>query len=116
MFSLFPGGSAGRALLLLRLCNALLCAVALKYLPDVPTWLVVVVLVVATFQIVGLLTPFTAIVCAIAATAAGVRLGGALGSVVALHALSAIALATLGAGAYSVDARLFGRRVISLDR
>ncbi len=33
-----------------------------------------------------------------------------------LQALNAAALAILGAGAYSIDARLFGRRVIDLRR
>jgi hypothetical protein len=40
---------------------------------------------------------------------------GALSAVLALNALHVVGLVLTGAGAYSLDARLFGRRVIRLD-
>jgi hypothetical protein len=112
---MFPAGSAGWALLFLRIGDALLCVVAVNSLPDLPRWLAVVLLLLAALLLVGFLTPIVAAACAITAAAAGVDIGGPVGSVVALHALNGFALAMLGAGAYSVDAWLFGRRIISLD-
>jgi uncharacterized membrane protein YphA (DoxX/SURF4 family) len=43
------------------------------------------------------------------------RLGGTGGMLSIFNGLDAAGLAMLGAGAYSVDASLFGRRVIKLD-
>jgi hypothetical protein len=100
---------------MLRIENALLGVAVARYLAGPPAWLAACLLVVATLLVAGVLTPVAATAFAIGAAAAGVETGGLLGSVVALHALIGIALAMLGAGAYSIDARVFGRRVISLD-
>jgi len=54
-------------------------------------------------------------VSGVAAGVLAVRTGGTPGAFLVLHGIDALALALLGAGAYSVDARLFGRRVIRLD-
>ena len=60
----------------------------------------------------GFLTPVVSVVaCAFEMTAL-LLAGQADGRFIALSSLNAIAIALLGPGAYSVDARLFGRREI----
>ena len=75
-----------------------------------PDWQVVVSWVCSAALLAGFLTPLFACVVAILALTG---LGGSddsLGSVV--RTVIAIALAMLGAGAYSLDARLFGPRTV----
>jgi uncharacterized membrane protein YphA (DoxX/SURF4 family) len=74
-----------------------------------------------TLLLIGFATPFAALVAALGASAAA--LGwlppsslASSGSFIWLLAVSAAALGPLGPGAFSVDARLFGRREISLPR
>jgi hypothetical protein len=111
---MFPGGSAGIALLILRFCadgSLLRCALDHGQFPS--TGLAAIGIDVILLLIgVGILTP---IACTIAA------------SIEAFYALSShginewhavftllvtIALGMLGPGAFSIDARLFGRRLI----
>ncbi len=65
---------------------------------------------------VGYCTKIAAAICAAVAVIVAIGIGGKLGFVVGLHAATAAALAMLGGGAYSVDGRLFGRRIIRLER
>jgi hypothetical protein len=83
---MFPSGPAGVALLLRRLSVASLI-VAMLHLNFPPQWLSVGIAIVAVALLVGLSARFAAALCA--------------------------AFALLGVGAYSIDARLFGRRVIT---
>jgi hypothetical protein len=117
LFAMFPQGGPGLALVLLRgSILATLFTVARPYasvvygpLPQVG--FVLVSLCVA----LGFLTPVMAVTAAAAAVvdmlggapAQGFWVSGAL-------LLDASALGLLGPGAYSVDARLFGRRVTVL--
>ncbi len=64
----------------------------------------------------GFCTRVAAVICTVLAAAAFIRSGGTLSWLMGLQALNAAALAILGAGAYSIDARLFGRRVIEFDK
>jgi hypothetical protein len=114
-FSIFPSGPRGVALLLLRVSAASLIAVCLSRVP-LSAWVVSGLLVVALALLVGLYTRVAAAICAILALAAVSRNGGTLSWLLGLQALSAAALAILGAGAYSIDARLFGRRVIDFEQ
>ena len=70
----------------------------------------------ATALGVGLMTPIVAILCAFVEGAAWHYLGGAIGAVHVCALLVAVAIAMLGPGAYSVDARLFGRRKVVFSR
>src|SRR5262249_32524189 len=112
---IFSGGAAGAALLLMRIATAatLLLAAVYRLLPD--AWQAFAVLLLALGLLAGL---FTRAVGALSGLLLGIlaaEIGGAIGAFLALHGVQALALALLGAGAYSIDARLFGRRVIRLD-
>ncbi len=110
-FSIFPSGPRGAALVLLRISAASLIALCLGRFQLSP-WIVAGLLVVAAALLAGFLTRPAALICALLATGAFLRICGTFSWLIGLQALSAIALAILGAGAYSIDARLFGRRVI----
>jgi hypothetical protein len=114
LFSVFPTGAPGIALLILRVS---LAAAILDGCPDVirPAGLPLVCLALAMQSVLlclGLLTPVVSIVaCASELTALFVR-GPADARFIALSSLNAVVIALLGPGAYSLDARRFGRREI----
>lgn len=115
MFSMFPSGLPGFALLLLRISVALtlllhgytrreeLAAVALAS-----------VLLLAIALVVGFLTPIVALLAMAVQFVGPWRGGMPILGFVALSILNALALALLGPGAYSFDAVRFGRRVVEL--
>lgn len=119
LFSMFPRGAPGVGLLLLRLG-----AVAGVFVHDA-VWsgmsasplLAVPLSVGGAALSLGAVTPFAAL-----ATGTTVLLlfatqpaGAASTAYVALLLATAVALALLGPGAWSLDARWFGRRLITLD-
>jgi hypothetical protein len=112
---MFPQGGPGVALLLLRVSVALVLVLnASRFYPlSGNHWfLLAVALVVAAFLAIGLLTPYlSAIACIAAIVTLFVNSAGSLyGHVSSI--LDSAAIALLGPGAYSLDARLFGRRVL----
>ena len=126
LFSMFPAGKPGVGLLLLRLVVSLTLIIqAVAYLKDsrnltFNTWAVVALMLsCGVCFLVGLLTPATSLVIVLGS------LGYALSWVPAptanlfesrLAIINVIAIATailfMGPGAFSIDARLFGRREI----
>ncbi len=105
---MFPTGTPGVALLVLRCCLA--TALAGIALPGGAPHLAFLVLL--SLLCLGLLTP---VVCALAVIAVLLELPylrGVGAADVGIVLLSTLAYAFLGPGAYSIDARLFGRRVI----
>ena len=113
LYSMFPGGGPGVALLLIRV------AVAVGLLLDSGARAMGVSahcdfsvrVAVAAILVAGVLTPVFAVLAA-ALTIANVITGTANVPIAILVSLDAIALMLLGPGAYSVDARRFGRRVL----
>jgi len=111
---MFPEGGPGVALLLLRI------SVAILPLLDNPAaqgilgsrWATGFLALAAIALCFGFLTPvFSVLVCVLEVL--GVVVAGKLDSpILFLLILNPIALALLGPGAYSLDARLFGRRVL----
>ena len=97
--------SIGASLVICAICIAALSLV-FKYL----------LLLIAVSLAIGFVTPLSALISALVMGIAFVESADDLRPLLLLHALSAIALALLGAGAYSLDARMFGRRVIELGR
>jgi hypothetical protein len=115
LFSMFPSGLPGIALLLLRVsvaCPVLLHCYARR--DAMAVMLLAVFFLLAIAVIVGFFTPIVAFM------AMAVQLGGPwdLGisstGFVTISILNALALMLLGAGAYSLDALRFGRRVVDL--
>jgi uncharacterized membrane protein YphA (DoxX/SURF4 family) len=99
---MFPRGAPGIALVVLRFAVA-----ATLWTSGAPA-----VLRLLAFPLgLGVLTPAAAVVCGLvhAARLLGGEPGSMLPIVVAIA--NAAALALLGPGAYSIDSRLFGRRV-----
>ena len=129
LFSAFPAGVPGIALLLLRvaLATALLVQ-GMSYFgdPDLGAGALGIGLIsiaAAALILVGMLTPVAGIVVALS----GIGIASSLlpsctrplfgSGIPLLFAISILlAIITLGPGAFSVDARLFGRREIIIPR
>ena len=111
---MFPAGGPGIGLLLLR------ASVAAGFFLDGPVQAagnlprsdVVLRAVLDAALGVGVLTPLTALLSCVLAIVDVSRLGVMQAPVALLTIVNAIALGLLGPGAYSLDARLFGRRVL----
>lgn len=115
LFSMFPAGLPGVGLACLRLAVAFaLCLATQSARARFP--LVAWSLEAFCFLlIIGLATPALAACCAIAGAYALIHDGGAAWPCAGVAIPAAIALALLGPGAYSVDARLFGRKSVVLN-
>jgi hypothetical protein len=111
LFSSFPTGRSGIGLLLLRLAASFFLVMHSRSAFE-GTWtsisIGVVAVASAVFLATGFLTPIAGVLGVVAAL-----LGG--GPVCGDMAI-ALSLVFLGPGAYSVDARLFGRREIVIAR
>jgi uncharacterized membrane protein YphA (DoxX/SURF4 family) len=115
LFSMFPPGGPGIGLLLLRISVAATFVLIVANRADLSTIHLIFVgaLLIALSLVIGLLTPYLSFVVCMYAL---VNLFGASSRLdellFASLMLNAAALALLGPGAYSIDARLFGRRVV----
>ena len=110
---MFPQGGPGVALLLLRISVAAILLINAANHPLVSSsrLLFACVVLISLSLIIGFLTPYLSVI-ACAAAIANLLFGPNAGNLVCvLLVINAAAVALLGPGAYSVDARLFGRRV-----
>jgi hypothetical protein len=118
LFSMFPAGLPGTALLLLRITIAGLLFIAV--LSDEPagkiaTWKALLLGVTCLLLMLGALTPLASVSSvAIEATYWSGMQGLKLVDL-ALIMLVSVAMLVLGPGAYSVDSKMFGRRLILPD-
>jgi hypothetical protein len=107
---MFPEGGPGAGLLLLRLSVAL----PLLLYPSGGPLMHALLALTAIGLCLGVLTPLLAVVCGLFSFYDFMVMGGATLPEAGIKLLAAGALALLGPGAHSVDARLFGRRVVTL--
>ena len=116
LFSMFPAGAPGIALLLLRVSVAAMLFIdpAGRVSWPAPIWLTVVSLVAAIALATGFLTPILALICGALKVYALIGTAHGIAPLLVLALLLAFAVAMLGPGAYSLDAKMFGRRVVLL--
>jgi hypothetical protein len=110
LFSMFPSGWPGIALVILRMAVALPVFLDAYGNRRLPVWALIVLVVLSIALFIGVCTPLAALVSLF-------RLLGppsATDELVAESILTAAALALLGPGAYSLDMVRFGRRVVVL--
>ncbi len=113
LFSMFPAGLPGLALLLMR--GSVVLALLLTdygHRQVLPAWVHGIAIVISGALSVGCLTPIAA--AAALVLNGWVWLGTSVdnAAVGIIFALDAIALALLGPGAYSIDSHRFGRRLV----
>jgi len=116
LFSAFPTGRPGAALMILRMAlSVLLLDGVLEPLGQLDSrWVLLAPWLVAAGLWLGFLTPIVAMLCILIELSTWVTGAGTLHAIHVCAILDAVALTLLGPGAYAVDARLFGRRRIIL--
>ena len=116
--SRYPDGAAGIALVLLRLACAWIAFLVIARLPYPqfsPNGSTVVSAAFALTLALGYGTRIVAFAFAAAAIAAAFMTGSDGALTMIARACGCAALGLLGPGAYSIDANVFGRRVIRLE-
>jgi putative oxidoreductase len=116
--SRYPDGAAGVALVLLRLACAWIAILAIAGFPFPqvsPNASMVVAAVFALALALGFGTRIVAFVLVAAAIATAFMTGSNNALTMIARACGCAALGLLGPGAYSIDANVFGRRVIRLE-
>jgi uncharacterized membrane protein YphA (DoxX/SURF4 family) len=105
LFSMFPSGLPGIALVLLRISVASTVLLQAGAQREVMT---------AMILLLGFFTPLVALLAAAAPFVGPSIMTLPYGGLAIISLLNAVALALLGPGAYSFDAVRFGRRVVQL--
>jgi hypothetical protein len=113
LFSMFPLGLPGIGLLLLRFSVAI--ALLLEgYGHRQPGWIPAAAILLSIPLFAGYMTPIAAAIGLLFHALTWLTWGGGTAALVSIVSLDITALALLGPGAYSVDASLFGRRIVVL--
>jgi putative oxidoreductase len=125
LFSTFPNGWPGTGLVLMRLCLglALIYFGGVGFLPERAGAIAflenVIAVAAGAFLLAGLWTPVAGGLAAIAEVSQAFSLYAVAREAAWIHALLAVlsvSVTMLGPGAWSIDARLFGRKRFDLDR
>jgi hypothetical protein len=114
---MFPTGSAGVGLLLLRISTAgVLILVTFALGPAFSShWAIVGLALLVALFIVGALTPILCAICCCLEIFAMFGLRGTDALYMLCSIVDTAALGFLGPGGYSLDARMFGRRRVVLS-
>jgi hypothetical protein len=112
---MFPRGAPGLALLLLRVSVATSILLSVGSDPHREVWRLAVTLVLMAALGVGFLTPIAALLTIPVYLIQSASLGATPAEVLTLT-LQAIALSLLGPGSWSIDAYLYGHRVVELPK
>ncbi|WP_114240425.1 hypothetical protein [Dyella sp. C9] len=115
LFSMFPVGLPGIGLLCLRLTAALALCLATQSMQARFPALAWMLEILCFLLLIGFATPLLASFCALIGVYALIRSGGAAWACAGISVPVAVALALLGPGGYSVDARMFGRRSVVIN-
>jgi hypothetical protein len=112
---MFPAGLPGAALLLFRFAVAgivLVTVLESEPIDSLDLWKAVIVLVVMILLWLGALTPIASVISIAIEVIYWPTSSGLRGAEQIVHIVLPLALFFLGPGAYSLDARMFGRRLI----
>jgi hypothetical protein len=112
----YPGGVAAPALLMLRLHAGLLAVTESIALGLWTGWPLVPLVLVMLALLLGLFTRATAALVTTGAIGLTIAQCGTIGFAMFTGSLACAALVLFGAGSWSLDARIFGRRMILLRR
>lgn len=108
LYSMFPAGAPGIALLVLRGCF-----VAALFRISFPVgWLHAIYIALLGMLCVGILTPVVCVIAVIMVLLDLHYIGSVSPVELCITLLSTFAYAFLGPGVYSIDAKLFGRRML----
>jgi hypothetical protein len=110
----FPRGGAGFGLLMLRVAVGLQLLCESHYTSALPWWQAALVAILGTALVLGALTPVAGALTASFQVLCLVNASWAQAAPLLIAAMTVIALVLMGPGAYSADARLFGRRRLVL--
>ena len=116
LFSIFPLGRPGIALLLLRIgLSVVIFEAAAGLLARAGSlWAMAMVGSAALMFCLGFMTPVVCALCVVLDAAYLLSGGDTIAPVHLCLVLDAVALALLGPGGYSIDARLYGRQRIAI--
>jgi hypothetical protein len=116
LFSMFPTGMAGAALFVLRFAvvASLLVDGTAHWALVTSAWILSVLVLVGIFLCLGLLTPYCAVLGCLIQLGVLLLTGSQNTFDLVISILNSGVLAVLGPGAYSIDARLFGRRLLTV--
>jgi putative oxidoreductase len=115
LFSMFPTGLPGAALLLVRASVAFaLLLTDYGHRNVLPGWVHGIAVLISVALSVGYLTPIAAATALLFHMLLLFGIGVDSTAVAVIFALDTIALALLGPGAYSIDSYRFGRRLVVL--
>jgi hypothetical protein len=116
LFSMFPTGTAGAALFALRVSAAITLLVDGTTHGTLVTsfWILLIFALPAISLCLGILTPYFSVLCCLVQLLVALISDGRNGFHLGISILNSAIVAVLGPGAYSIDARLFGRRLVSV--
>ena len=116
LFSMFPTGMAGAALFALRVSAAatLLVDGTAHWALVTSFWILFAFALPAAFLCLGLLTPYFSFLSCLLQLSVPFIASSHDAFHLGISILNSGIVAVLGPGAYSIDARLFGRRLVSV--